>query len=451
MALRDSVYVLHATSVMRPRCHSPSSLSVATQTQLISHARLNVAAKRRAANDVLVPVRYVYSSILNQGSHRLRIGHHCQFEVSMVGRCSKGRRRRKRSTGEAIAGGGTHGPAASPASTEQTSSTTQNDGVNNSRVRTYKPLQTSTDSSNDADRDAIDLAIDPLLNWDDSYAGPDTTGLCANNSSMLFADRNGSTVDETFGEALDQLGIPSPADEYSTGLQMPFVGSSSSVGSANVTLPLTPYATTATPRTSENLVPSHGNRATGSFDRKACIHVLFNVMSNLEAEISDPNATIDKIMHTVKTSTKEIEHSMQSRQLQIAFVGPMLALVAIEVALILIESIVCRWTGAKPTGLDSSLSNHRNPRALLLGQYRAESDEASLIWKHVIIVELQRLLRLVEALSVYLEDSSRCQIGHRPVDHLKISCASQERKATSLIAALQRHGQAGGTENGSVF
>lgn len=50
-------------------------------------------------------------------------------------------------------------------------------------------------------------------------------------------------------------------------------------------------------------------------------------------------------MHTVKASTKKIQQVMQSKQWHVVVIAPMLALVVIEVALILIESIVSRWGG----------------------------------------------------------------------------------------------------------
>ncbi|GAB1199528.1 hypothetical protein APSETT444_008878 [Aspergillus pseudonomiae] len=369
-------------------------------------------------------------------------GYDCQFEVSMVGRCSKGRRRRKR------------GSDSSLTATERTGPTAPRGVGNSTQTGAFRHLPASADSSTGANRVPIDLDLTPLLNWD-SGTGPDPAGLCADgDSNILFADHNATTTGDVFGGALSQLDIPSPTEDCTSGLHMAFVASST-IDRVHTTLPLTPYATTAntaTPRTSENILQEQITNTPVSSDKHTGIHILFNVITNLEAEIGDPGSKIDKIMHTVKTSTKAVQRVTQSRQWQLAVVGPMLALVAIEVALILIENIVSRWSGSTNANLNSySINDQQSPRALLLGEYRAESEEAAMIWRHVIIVELRRLRRLIEALGVYLDDSSRCQNGQRPVDRLKNSCAYQEQKVALLLATLQRHEEIVDDGKGSVF
>ncbi|OGM51011.1 hypothetical protein ABOM_000279 [Aspergillus bombycis] len=360
----------------------------------------------------------------------------------MVGRCSKGRRRRKR------------GPDSSPTATERTGPTERRGVVNSSQTGAFRHLSASADSSTGPDRVPIDLDLTPLLNWD-SGAGADPAGLSADgDSNMFFADRNPSATGDAFGGALNQLDVPSPTEDYTSGLHMAFLASST-IDRVHTTLPPTPYATTtntATSRTSENMMQQQTTRAPVSSEKQTGIHILFNVMANLEAEIGDPGAKIDKIMHTVKTSTKEVQRVIQSRQWQLAVVCPMLALVAIEVALILIENIVARWSGSKNASLNSySISDQQSPRSLLLGEYRAESEEAGMIWRHIIIVELRRLRSLIEALGVYLDDSSRCQNGQRPVDRLKNSCAYQDQKVALLLATLQRPEEILEEGTGSAF
>ncbi|KAB8228284.1 uncharacterized protein BDW43DRAFT_291623 [Aspergillus alliaceus] len=348
----------------------------------------------------------------------------------MVGRCSKGRRRRKR------------GPDSSPMATERTSATDPGGLGNSSQTSAFRPFPVSADSSTGVDRVPIDLNLTPLLNWD-SGTGPDLAGPCTDeDSNILFADRNASTTDDAFRDALNQPDISSLTEDYTSGLHMAFTASSA-IDHVHTTLPHTSYTTmasTATQHTSENIVQRQTTRVPGSSDKQTGISILFNVMTNLEAEIGDPGSSIDKIMYTVKTSTKEVQRVIQSRQRQLAVIGPMLALVAIEVALILIEHIISRYSSSKNTSLNNySISDQQNPRALLLGQYRAESEEAAIIWRHITIVELQRLHRLIEVLRIYLDDSSRCQNSQRPVDRLKSSCAYQEQKIALLLATLQRH------------
>ncbi|KAJ6142874.1 hypothetical protein N7471_002327 [Penicillium samsonianum] len=342
----------------------------------------------------------------------------------MVGRCSKGRKRRKTATNTDI--------------TDVTSrdsnsgSTVLNGERSSSQEVSYRPLPASAYSTG-SNRVQLDLDLTAILNWN-TYSAPDPAE---------FADHIMSPTDE-FGHAISQLDIPISTDGYASwlenGLEMAFVPSST-IDCVSTALPPTPDEIVVGPGiacTSESLQQQQTASLPGNVDIKPEICTLFLIMSNLEAELGNSGSSIDKIMHTVKASTKEIEQVIQSKQWHFLVIGPMLALVAIEVALILIESIVSRWGSVcKNPSFDLSTGDSQNPSALTLGQYRAESEEAVLIWRHIVLAELQRLRNLIEVLGGYLEGSSGGQNGRRPVDRLRNSCIYQEQKATFLVATLQ--------------
>jgi hypothetical protein len=358
----------------------------------------------------------------------------------MVGRCSQGRRRRKRtgSTGGTVTGDAKRGQTTKSAS-----------------ARALAPLAHEHPHS-DRSRDHSDSNRDPtpLLGWDACPWVSEPTGLDSDESStMLFDDRYVSTADDTFGNALNLLDIPMPTEDYVSDLQTAFA-TSSALDLIHPTMPPTHHATTATaatPHTFDHFAQQDTTRAPGAFDNKPGIRILFDAMSNLEANIGDSGSSIDKIMHTVKTSTKEVQRVIESRQWQLAVMGPMLALVVVDVALMLIESTVCRWSGSKTAVPNSPVSDQQSPCALILGQYMAESEEAAIVWRHFTIVELRRLRVLLEILGVYLDDPSRCQIGQQRAGRLKNSCAYHEQKVATLIADLQRHDPSAREELSSAF
>lgn len=165
---------------------------------------------------------------------------------------------------------------------------------------------------------------------------------------------------------------------------------------------------------------------------------LSDIILHLEEELGYSTSSIDRTMCIVKTSTQEIERIIQSRQWQAA-VGLRLAQVAIDVALILFDNIVSRLSGAED--LITHSEDQSASCTLLLGQYVAESDTASVIWRRITVVELWRLRRLTKRLGIYIDGSSSCPDVKRPLDHLKDSFADQENKVGLLLATLQRHDQ----------
>lgn len=303
--------------------------------------RLNAVAKRKAARDVSVLVSDMCCCILIAPSHLPLLGHACQFEVSMVGRCSKGPRRRKAPTNTEI--------------TDVTSRDSNSDSTvlnlvrGSSQEESNRPLPASVFSSTGSNGAQLDLDLSEILNWNPSSAPDPAESRSTGNSNVLFADPVVSPTDE-FRYAISQLDIPLPTDKHTsrleTGQDMGFVPSST-MNPVSTALPPTPDEIAVGPGiacTSDSL-QHQTSSLLGSVDSKPEICTLFHIMSNLEAELGNSGSSIDRIMHTVKASTKEIQQVIQSTQWHLVVIGPMLALVAIEVALILIESIVSSWGG----------------------------------------------------------------------------------------------------------
>lgn len=355
----------------------------------------------------------------------------------MVGRCSKGRRRRKRSADEPADGHATRrrGPELSPAATD-TSITSKSCVVRDDGIpHNFQPVPVSTTPPAGQPCTTVNTNLAPLLNWD-SYSWSDAAGL---RSEMLFAHRNATVTESAFGCSPNQSDLVASTENFASGFQMGFE-TSPIVDEVPSALPLTPYSvssSTASTRTAEVKTTPQSTHNPGKADNKKCMSALFEVMSDLEAELSDPHSSIDKIMHTVKTSTKEVQRVTQLRQWQLTITGPMLALVAIELALILIENIVSEWKIDKVDSCEKATSDLQNPRALLLGHYRAESKEAVLVWRHIITVELRRLRKLVDMLENLFKDPNSYRNSQRPIERLKTSCGTQEQKISFLLDTLQ--------------
>ncbi|OQD93860.1 hypothetical protein PENSOL_c029G07645 [Penicillium solitum] len=307
----------------------------------------------------------------------LSAGHVWQFEVSIVGRCSKGPRRRKAPTNTEIM--------------DVTSRDSNSDSTvlkvvrGSSQEGSNRPLSASVFSSTGSNGAQLDLDLSEILNWNPSSAPDPAESRSTGNSNVLFADPVVSPTDE-FRYAISQLDIPLPTDKHTsrleTGQDMGFVPSST-MNPVSTALPPTPDEIAVGPGiacTSDSL-QHQTSSLLGSVDSKPEICTLFHIMSNLDAELGNSGSSIDRIMHTIKASTKEIQQVIQSTQ--------------------------------------------------------AESEEAVLIWRQVVLAELQHLRNLIELLGDGLEDPSGRQNGRRLVDRLRNSYIYQERKAASLVATLQ--------------
>jgi hypothetical protein len=142
--------------------------------------------------------------------------------------------------------------------------------------------------------------------------------------------------------------------------------------------------------------------------------------------------------------------------------GPMLALVSIDMILILIESIISRWRECRTTesgqlNLQDSFpgtprlsdSGHGQRDQLLLGHYKAESEETDVIWRNIIIAELRRVRKLIQGLNGHLDDPRHSV--KLPVERLRTSCAHLDHRAARLMTTLQRYDQNTGTSMASAF
>ncbi|KAJ5869555.1 hypothetical protein N7455_004496 [Penicillium solitum] len=339
----------------------------------------------------------------------------------MVGRCSKGPRRRKAPTNTEI--------------TDVTSRDSNSDSTvlnlvrGSSQEESNRPLPASVFSSTGSNGAQLDLDLSEILNWNPSSAPDPAESRSTGNSNVLFADPVVSPTDE-FRYAISQLDIPLPTDKHTsrleTGQDMGFVPSST-MNPVSTALPPTPDEIAVGPGiacTSDSL-QHQTSSLLGSVDSKPEICTLFHIMSNLEAELGNSGSSIDRIMHTVKASTKEIQQVIQSTQWHLVV-------------------IVGGGGGGgggggvcKSSSLDLSTGDSQNLDPLTLGHYRAESEEAVLIWRQVVLAELQHLRNLIELLGDGLEDPSGRQNGRRLVDRLRNSYIYQERKAASLVATLQ--------------
>ncbi|QPC76181.1 hypothetical protein HYE68_006933 [Fusarium pseudograminearum] len=407
----------------------------------------------------------------------------CHFEVSMVGRCSRGRRRPARNSDRAsISGasnttveGGSRGPNVTTDRSHDMEPSISN--VTGRHPRSHALSMGNTVGTTDVGASPADADLLPFIDWG-LFSENDHLGLAAEdgNSVDMLSDLGQFNTDDTLWSNMDNLDMPSPFETSAPGLSMASTFPTAALptppasAAGRTKRPTNPYLSVgAVPASfSSNLMSQHrqpqskgSGDATTSASRPG-IGVFLKVLSTLEAELGNLPPSIDRTMHVVNTSTKSVHRVSQCPPTQLGIAGLMLALVSIDMILILIESRISRWRECRTTELDQrnfqdsfpgtprlSDSGHGQRDQLLLGHYKAESEETDVIWRHIIIAELRRVRKLIQGLNGHLEDPRHTV--KVPVERLRTSCAHMDHRAALLMTTLQRYDQNTGTSMASAF
>lgn len=133
---------------------------------------------------------------------------------------------------------------------------------------------------------------------------------------------------------------------------------------------------------------------------------------------------------------------MQLDAYQRSAAGPMLVLTAVDLMTRLYESSVSRQglsadvALATPTSVGSTDAESRFP-CLLLGNFKADPEEAAAIWRHALFGELRHILRLLDMLSSHRHDAQFSQSCLRASSGYLNLCGDLERRIKSLVTSLE--------------
>ena len=412
-------------------------------------------------------------------------GLECHFGVSMVGRCSKGRRRPARNSdrvsisgasGSNTAGeGGSRGPDVATDRSHGMERSVAN--VTGRHARSHSLSMANTVDMTDVDASPADVDLVPFIDWG-GFSENHHLGMAAEdgNSVDMLSDFGQFNTEDNIWSNMDNLDMPSPFETSALGLPMASTFPTK-------TLPTPPASATGHPKRPTNPYPSFGGvpapapapvgsnlmsqieqqQSNGSGDATTSasrpgIGVFVKVLSNLETELGNLPPSIDRTMHVVNTSTKSVHRVSQCLSTQLGVAGPMLALVSIDMILILIESIISRWRECRTTELSQrdfqdsprlSDNGHGQRDQLLLGHYKVEGEETDVIWRNIIIAELRRVRKLIQGLNGHLDDPRHSV--KLPVERLRTSFAHLDHRAARLVITLQRYDHNTETSIASAF
>lgn len=299
-----------------------------------------------------------------------------------------------------------------------------------------------------------DLTMLSLFNWDAETVVPHSSGMSAPESTMAAVATSRPRADSVFVDSLAQMDVATTDGSYSLSPRTS-MATTSRTESGRGELPATPFSTTTAVATvtsgSMGAPAARPGKEHETSDSRMYTLNLLNAITSLEAEMDSTSCSVDRCMDVIKTGTKEIQRAVQSRQWQRSVTGPVLVQVATEIALITMEKLAAQWRdgddddggggggGGVGGGGHDDDRGRATGRSLHLGQYSTESDEASFIWRQVVLFEARRLQQLVRAVGAKLDRSGRCHSGPRPEGRLKLFCADQEERLSNLISTLLRN------------
>ncbi|KAJ4153662.1 hypothetical protein LMH87_010142 [Akanthomyces muscarius] len=370
------------------------------------------------------------------------LGYKCHFEISMVGRHSHKRRRRKTTPTDSTSPSVRDEVVVNPTRTNEASLRDEDPAEEDPQL-----LTEFTDMLNTSN----DLNMLSLFNWDAQTVVPHSSGMSAAESTMAAVSTSRPRADSVFVDSLAHMDVATTDGSYSISPRAS-LATTSSMEPGRGEFPVTPFSTTAVATVTSGSIaaPQHPAKDHETSDSRMYTLNLLNAITSLEAEMDNTSCSVDRCMDIIKSGTKEIQRAVQSRQWQRSVTGPVLVQVATEIALITMEKLAAQWRdgdgdgdgGGGGSGVGGGGHDDDHGRAtgsLHLGQYSTESDEASFIWRQVVLFEARRLQQLVKVVGAKLDRSGRCHSGPRPEGRLKLFCADQDERLSNLISTLLKN------------
>lgn len=395
------------------------------------------------------------------------LGLKCHFEISMVGKCSRVRKRRRPTLVVSTSPG--HGQHSDAEDTVVACAPSTLGSENSAAV--VPPAQQDAGSpllSGWTERTSFDLAAvtsSPSLILDDLRHNPmfGESALCEHDLAAflssyndqcepLFSLEGGLTTGHNVANRDDSI-MSGASDTDPTD---PTGQTDATVAQARQPSPHGVSQVTASQQ-GQQIQALTDRRAAASDrpnERTASLQDYFRMISCLEEQLKYRTSSVDEVMHTSKTCAEQLRASMQLDCFLCSTAGPMLILTAVELMTLLLESSIPRLlpdadsvsppddASASASTSSSSGTQKRAGAATLpslaLGTFRVDPEEVGLIWRHVISGELRRILRLIDAVGAHQENpplrADRPSV--RSAISYQVLCEGLKQRIKTMISSI---------------
>lgn len=178
----------------------------------------------------------------------------------------------------------------------------------------------------------------------------------------------------------------------------------------------------------------------GSNDPLQALRICFDNIILLETQLLEDKRPVDELMHAGKTCAKQLRTVIQLDSYQRCAACPKLMLAAVDLIMMLYENITPRLA---PTGDSSTLMGNGqkvpsdSSSGFRLGNFQADPEDAADVWRRLVLGELRRMSKLVDAMAARRQEMHRRQLNSRTLASYRSLLESLQQRIVALTNMLQ--------------
>jgi hypothetical protein len=188
-----------------------------------------------------------------------------------------------------------------------------------------------------------------------------------------------------------------------------------------------------------------GSSSTGAADDPFyALHVVFNHIVLLETQLRDTKRPVDELMHAAKKCIQQLRGVIQLESYGCCNVSPSMMLAAADLIILLYENIVPRLAPGGGMTLQASMAQDASfggqaSADFRLGKFEADPEDAANVWRYLARGELKRMSTLVEAITSHHQGRDGRQANPKTTAVYRSLSASLLQRIGSLLDNVNEH------------
>ena len=181
----------------------------------------------------------------------------------------------------------------------------------------------------------------------------------------------------------------------------------------------------------------------GPGDRLLALRVCFNKIASIETQLRQGKRAVDELMDAGQNCAQELFAAIQSDSYLQCAACPMLMLTAIELLTSLYEQVAPRLGLAGDSSSLTPMSNGTQSSdlyhsTLRLGRFQADPEDAADVWRHLMVGEVRRISRLLDAVATRRPEPHGYPRHSRAVASYRTTCEHLQQRINALQSTLQK-------------
>lgn len=174
------------------------------------------------------------------------------------------------------------------------------------------------------------------------------------------------------------------------------------------------------------------------------LHVVFQHIVLLETQLREAKRPVDESMHAAKKCIQQLRGVIQLESYERCNVCPNMMLAAADLVILLYENIVPRLAPGGEAVLQASMahgasSSGQSSADFRLGKFEADPEDAANVWRYLARGELKRMSSLVEAITARRQERDGGQENMKTTASYRSLSASLLQRISSLLDKVNEH------------